>query len=117
MRASLTRLLVFVLTLTLLGGNAHATLHLGLAHDRPCGAVVHPHASDQGSSPSGHHHHDNGLACCCDCAACGAAYLVPPFLIVHFWTPNVLRYALTPIHLIGRALVPDPYPPRSTALI
>ena len=70
------------------------------------------------SPPLQQHRHDHGLACCCDCLGCSSAVCLAPALGI---TPADLtaraHYDAVTTSLSGRALRPDPDPPRPGALI
>ena len=112
-RSLLLRCLVVLLSLALASGNAHAALHLGDGHSEPC-PEEHAHHSGK-TSPQ--HQHDKGLACCCDCLGCSSAVYLPPELSI---TPAELLakicYDALTATLSGRALLPEPDPPRPGTL-
>ena len=114
-RFLLLRCLIVVLSLALVGGNAHAALHLHTAHGQPC---PEEQAHHSGKTSSDHQHrHDNGLACCCDCLGCGSAVYLPPdsgITPTEFTTR--LYYDARTASLSGRELRPDPDPPRPGTL-
>ena len=114
-RPALIRCLVVLLSLALANGNAHAALHLGAAHTEPC-PEGHPD-HDGGTSPRHQHQPDKGFACCCDCLGCGAAAYLPHGLST---TPaaftSQIHYDAFTASLSGRALLPEPDPPRPGAL-
>jgi hypothetical protein len=113
MRSLLLRCLVVLLSLALANGNAHAALHLGAAHTEP---EEHAHHSGRTS----HHHqqqHDKGLACCCDCLGCAsAAYIVPELSITPAELSGHVHYDARTASFSGRALLPEPDPPRPGTL-
>jgi hypothetical protein len=115
MRFPLVRCLVVVLSLALANGNAHAALHSGPAHSEPC---PEEHV-DHGGRPSPHHQHqhEKGFACCCDCLGCSSAAYLPPGLST---TPvrfeSQILYDEFVASLSGRALLPEPDPPRPSTL-
>jgi hypothetical protein len=113
MRSLLLRCLVVLLSLALANGNAHAALHLGAAHTEP---EEHAHHSGQTS----HHHqqqHDKGLAYCCDCLGCAsAAYIVPELSITPAELSGHVHYDARTASFSGRALLPEPDPPRPGTL-
>jgi hypothetical protein len=107
----LLRFLVLLLSLTLANGNAHAALHLDIAHSEPC-PVEHAHHHGK-TDPQHQHRHDRGLACCCDCLGCSAAvYLSPPLNTTPADLAVRIHYDVLISSLSGRALRPDPGPPR-----
>ena len=112
-RSLLLRGLVLLLSIALVGGNAHAALHLDNAHHEPC---PEEHADHHGKTPL-HQHHDHGLACCCDCLGCSSTVYIAPALGI---TPADLSarvyYDARTASLPGRALQPDPDPPRPVTL-
>ena len=114
-RSLLLRCLVVVLSLALASGNAHAALHVGAGHIEPC-PEEHAHHSGQTS----HHHqrqHDKGFACCCDCLGCtSAAYIAPDLSITPAELPGHVHYDALTASLRGRALLPEPDPPRPGTL-
>jgi hypothetical protein len=112
------RCLVVLLTLALASGNAHAALHMGVAHDDPGTEALENAAG--ASSPHHHHHHHNDAdcSCCCDCLGCTSAVdltnvpaLIPADL------PSRVRYEARTEFLSGRAQRPELDPPRTDALI
>jgi hypothetical protein len=112
-RSALLRCLVVLLSLALASRNAHARLHLAAAHSEPC---PEEHADHAGKT-SPHHQRDNGLACCCDCLGCSsAAYLPPEFSITPAELPAKIYYDALTASLTGRALLPEPDPPRPATL-
>jgi hypothetical protein len=114
-RSVLLRCLVVLLSLALASGNAHAALHLAAAHSEPC-PEEHAHHTGK-NSPHHQHQHDNGLACCCDCLGCSsAAYLPPEFSVTPAELPAEIHYDAVTASLSGRALLPEPDPPRPATL-
>ena len=113
-RSLLLRCLVLVLSIALVSGNAHAALHLDNAHHEPC---PEEHADHHGKPPLHQHRHDHGLACCCDCLGCSSAVYIAPVLGITLadLTARIHYDALT-ASLSGRALRPDPDPPRPATL-
>lgn len=116
MRTLWIRCLAVLLSLTLVSGNAHATLHLGATPSEPCPEHQAHHAS---TAPE--HHHPNKAAdrgCCCDCLGCTfAVALLPDFTAGTAELPGVVHYTAQDDYLIGRALTPEPDPPRPITLI
>ena len=115
MRLFVARCLVLLLSLSLGNGNALAALHLTAAHSEPC---PEEHSHHTGKTSSHHQHqHDKGLACCCDCLGCTPTAYLPPQLGI---APAVLgaqiRYDAPAVSLFGRALLPEPDPPRPFTL-
>jgi hypothetical protein len=112
-RSLLLRCLVLILSLALASGNAHAALHT--AHHDPC-PEEHPHHQGK-TGPEHQHRHDKGLPCCCDCLGCSAAaHLDPTLAVVPADLPARVQYDARTVLLSGRALRPDPDPPRPSAL-
>ena len=115
MRLLLARSLIMLLALTLANGNAHAGLHSMAAHSEPC-SEEHIHHTG-GNAPDHRKQHSRGLACCCDCLTCSsAAYIVPELSIARAEQPMAVRYDASNASLSGRALGPEPDPPRPAAL-
>jgi hypothetical protein len=114
-RSLLLRCIVLLLSLALASGNAHAALHLDAAHHYPC---PEEHAHHHGKTgPQHQHRHDKGLACCCDCLGCSAAvYLLPPLAMTPADFAARVHYDALTASLSGRALRPDPDPPRRSSL-
>src|SRR4030081_1446569 len=78
MRSFLIRCLVVLLAFALIGGNAHARLHLTPAAQPATHAHHHhDHAEQQDQHKP---QHDKGLRCCCDCLGCVSAYTLSPDL-------------------------------------
>ena len=108
------RCLVLLLSLALVCSNAHAALHLDNAHRVPC-PEEHPH--HPGKTPLHQHQLDHKLACCCDCLGCSAAaYLAPVLNITPANLQARIHYDALTVSLSGRALRPDPDPPRPGTL-
>ena len=115
-RPLLLRCLIVLLSLALASGNAHAALHLDAAHGQLC-PEEHRHDSAGKSSPHHQHRHDKGLACCCDCLGCSAAvYLSHPLTVTPADLAARVHYDAMTASLPGRALRPDPGPPRTGTL-
>ena len=115
MRFLWIRCLVVLLSLALVCGNAQATLHLGGAHPEPC-PEEHAHHAGK-TSPHPHHQPGKALACCCDCLGCtSAAYLPPGLGITPAELPARVHYDAFTASLCGRALLPEPGPPRPGTL-
>ena len=113
-RSLLLRCIVLLLSLALASGNAHAALHLDAPHHDPC---PEEHAHHHGKIPLHQHKHDHGLACCCDCLGCSAAvYLSPPLTVTPADLTARVHYDALTTSLSGRALRPDPDPPRRRSL-
>jgi len=114
-RSLLPRCLVLLLSLALASSNAHAALHLDIAHRAPC-PEEHAHRHGK-TAPQHQHQHDKELACCCDCLGCTAsAYLAPALSVTPIYLPARIRYDALNMFLSGRALRPDPDPPRPGTL-
>jgi len=114
MRSPLVRCVVVLLSLALPNGNAHAALHLGGAHPEP-----RPEHAHHAGKTSPHHQHQHGtvLARCCDCLGCTApAYLPPELGITPAELPARVHYDAFNASLSGRALLPEPGPPRPGTL-
>ena len=112
-RFRVLRCLVVLLSLALASSNTHAVLHLPVAHAEPC-PEQHAHHSGQTSH---HHQHDKGLACCCDCLGCSsAAYIAPEPSSTPAELPGRVHYDALTASLYGRALLPEPDPPRPGTL-
>jgi hypothetical protein len=115
MRLLFARCLIVLLALALANGNAHAALRLTAAHSDPC-PEEHTHHTGN-TSPHHRHQHENGLACCCDCLGCtSAAHLAPEFNITQADLGTRVDYDTLTVSLFGRAILPDPGPPRPGAL-
>ena len=114
-RSLLLRCLIVLLSLALVSGNAHAALHLDAAHGRPC-PEEHGHQGGN-TKPLHEHPHDKGLACCCDCLGCSSAVYLPPELgITAAELTAQIHYDPLTASLSGRALRPEPDPPRPGTL-
>ena len=115
MRSWFARYAIVLLALALANGNAHAALHLTAAHAKPC-PEEHTHHTGN-TSPHHQHQHDNGLACCCDCLGCTSAAFLPPRLdIAQADLGAQIHYDALTASLSGRAILPDPGPPRPGTL-
>jgi hypothetical protein len=115
MRLFVARCLVLLVSLALGNGNAHAAPHLAAAHSEPC-PEEHTHNTGK-TSPHHEHQHDKGLACCCDCLGCtSAAYLPPQLGIAPAMLGTQIHYDAPAASLLGRALLPEPDPPRPITL-
>jgi hypothetical protein len=113
-RSPLLRCLVVLVSLALASGNAHAALHLDAAHAEPC---PEEHAHHHGKTEP-QHQHDKKMACCCDCLGCtSAAYLAPELSSVPAELSARVHYDALALLLSGRALLPEPDPPRPGLLI
>ena len=115
MRSPLVRCLVVLVALALANGNAHAAIHLGAAHSKPCPEEHADHG--RGTSPDHQHRPDKGFACCCDCLGCRSAAYLP----LGLGTPPVefasqIHYDALLAPLSGRTLLPEPDPPRPSTL-
>jgi hypothetical protein len=111
----LVRCLALLLSLALVSGNAHVALHLTAAHSEPF-PEEHTHHTGK-TSPHHQHQHDSGLTCCCDCLGCAsAAYLLPQLGIAQSELGTQVHYDALTASLSGRALVPEPGPPRPETL-
>jgi hypothetical protein len=110
-RSLILRCLVVLLSLALASGNAHAALHLDAAHSEPC---HERHAHHHGKTePQHQHQHDKKMACCCDCLGCtSAAYLASEPSSAPAELPARVHYDVLTFLLSGRALLPEPDPPR-----
>jgi hypothetical protein len=109
-RPFLLRCLIVLLSLALASGNAHAAFHLDAAHHDPC---PEEHAHHHGKTE---HQHRQGtaLGCCCDCLGCSAAvYLSPPLAVTPADLAARVYYDALTASLSGRALRPDPDPPKT----
>lgn len=114
MRSPLVRCLVVLLAFALANGNAHAALRLAAAHPEPC---PKEHANHHGRTPQHQHQLHKGLACCCDCLGCAStACLSPELNIISAEFPTRVHYDGLVVSLAGRALLPEPDPPRSSTL-
>jgi hypothetical protein len=113
MRSLLARCLILILSLALVGGNAHAALHVDAAHSEPCPEErAHHHGKTQPQ-----HQHDTKIMCCCDCLGCtSAAYLAPELSSAPAELPTRVHYDAVAFLLSGRALTPEPDPPRPATL-
>jgi hypothetical protein len=114
MRAVLVRYLIVIFTLMSIGGPIHAFAH-------EADGVAASHFADHGKAPSSHHHHhDGGRACCCDCLGCVPAVAFghnPADMIRPARYGLRIQYAPNDVWLSGRVPLPDPKPPRLSALI
>ena len=114
MRTLWIRSLVVLLSLALVCGNAHASLHLGGAHPGPC---PEEHAHHTGKSSPQPYQHDGDVGCCCDCLGCTAAAYLPPELgVCAAALPVRVHYDELTVFLSGRSLLPEPDPPRPATL-
>jgi hypothetical protein len=111
MQSLLARCLILILSLALVGGNAHAALHVDAPHSQPCSD---DHAHHHGKTQ---HQHDTKMMCCCDCLGCtSAAYLAPDPGSTRAEFAARVRYDADTLLLPGRALPPEPDPPRPATL-
>jgi hypothetical protein len=109
MRSWFARCPILLLSLALANANAHAALHLTAAHSEPC-PEEHVHHTGK-TEPQ--HQHDEKMACCCDCLGCtSAAYLAPELSSDPAGLPARVHYDALTLLLPGRALLPEPDPPR-----
>ena len=115
MRSILVRCLVVLLAFALIGGNAHARLHL-TPPEQPA-THTHHHHGHAGQSEQHKPDQHKGIRCCCDCLGCVSAFnLTPdPVSIVTVFGTSV-RFPERAVVLQGRVLLPDPKPPRPIAL-
>jgi len=115
MRSFWLRSLVILLTLTLVSGNAHAKLYLSSIQHEPC-----PEALDHHSGTHSDRQHPKAAdpACCCDCLGCVVALNLTPDLtsFLAAFPAGTVRYRDENSILAGRTLVPEPDPPRHSAL-
>jgi hypothetical protein len=112
MRSVFARCLILILSLALVGGNAHAALHVEAAHTAPCPEerAHHPGKTEP-------HQHDTKMVCCCDCLGCtSAAYLAPELSSAPAELATRVHYDADTFLLCGRALRPEPDPPRPATL-
>ena len=116
MRSVLVRCLVVLLAVALSSGNAFARLHPILA-DQPASHAQHQH-DHAGHSGQPKPQQDKGLRCCCDNLGCVPGYTLTPNLgtIVPAIYGTAIDYGRQAVVLRGRALLPEPKPPRPTAL-
>jgi hypothetical protein len=114
-RSLILRCLIVLLSLALASGNAHAGLHMDAARSEPC---PEEHAHHHGNTAPRHQHqHDKKMACCCDCLGCtSAAYIAPELSITSVELPARVHYDALTASLSGRALLPEPDPPRPGTL-
>ena len=111
MRSLLARCLILILSLALVGGNAHAALHVDAPHSQPCS---NDHAHHHGKTQ---HQHDTKMVCCCDYLGCtSAAYLAPEVSSAPAEFAARARYDAVAFLLSGRAPQPEPDPPRPGTL-
>jgi len=116
MRSVLVRCLVVVLAFALIGGNAHARLHLMTAKQPATHA--HHHHGGFGQSDQQNPNRDKGLRCCCDCLGCVSAFNLMPELgsVAPVVFGTTVRFTMQAVVLHGRVLLPEPKPPRPPAL-
>lgn len=113
MRALLLRSLVVLLVLALAAGNAHAVLHLGGGH-----AEQGDHGAQDQAGGKAAPHQDGDRGCCCDCLGCISVFdLTPDPTIMPARLAGAVRYEARSAFLSGRSLLPEPDPPRPSALI
>lgn len=114
MRSVLARCLVALLALALTSGNVHARLQLASPERAAPETHLHHHS---GTSPQ-HDQQNGAVRYCCDGIGCVSAGYT---LTAHSggMTPAifgaVVRYDREPALLRGRALLPEPKPPRPGA--
>jgi hypothetical protein len=115
MRSFWLRSLVILLTLTLVSGNAHAELYLSSIQHEPCPEALDHHSGTH--STDRQHHKAADPACCCDCLGCVLALnLTPDLSFGPAFLAGTVRYGDENSILAGRALVPEPDPPRPSTL-
>jgi hypothetical protein len=108
----LARCLIMLLSLALAAGNAHAAPRSTVAQPEPC-SEEHTHHTGK-TAPD---QHGKGFACCCDCLVCSfASYIAPELSIAPVEQSVQVRYDASNASLSGRALGPEPDPPRPVAL-
>lgn len=111
MRSSWISLLVILLSLSLLNGNAHTALHLSAAHSDPC-PEEHEHHGGH-TSPDHQHQSDNGFACCCDCLGYTSVAQLPLSIgITPVEFASQIRFDAFTASLSSRAVTREPGPPR-----
>ncbi len=116
MRSFWIRCLIVLMSLSLVGGNARAMPMPGPASEAPC----HEHLAHGTEAPEHHHPAKKAAdrACCCDCMGCTAAVALPPQLSsTPAELPGAVHYSAQDDYLTGRALSPEPDPPRPITLI
>jgi hypothetical protein len=115
MRSALIRCLVVLLALALVANNAHSVAHPILAAQ----PVAHPHHNHADASRPHPHWQDKGLGCCRDCLGCAAAFTLSriSLSVLPIVYDTAIRYPTQAFRLRGRVLLPEPKPPRPTALI
>lgn len=114
MRSFTVRCLVLLLSLALVGGHAHAELHLGATPHEPCPAEL----GRSHGGPAHHHQSPDRNSCSCDCLGCVSAIDPNPdrtsFRLAFF--TSAVFYCETGRFCAGQILRPDPGPPRTGAL-
>ncbi len=115
MRSLVFRCLIVLLSLALVGGNAHAQLHAGNPpHDQRC-PETHGHAHGDAS-----HHPDDksNPGCCCDSLGCFWAINQTPDLSSSgpAFYGALIRFGDKTSFRPGRAFPPELGPPRSGTL-
>jgi hypothetical protein len=117
MRTILIRCLVALLAFALIGGNAHARLHL-TSPDQPATHAHHHNHDVDGQSHQQKPNQGKGVGCCCDCLGCVSAFNLTPDLgvIAPALFGSTFRFVLQAAVLHGRVLLPEPKPPRPIAL-
>src|SRR5215472_3859965 len=107
MRFRLVHCLVILLSLALVNGNAHASLHLDAAHPVPCPDERAHHDGDKSSDHQ--HQPDKGPACCCYCLGCSSAAQLPSGLgSAPAEFASLIRFDACAASLSGRAVPPEP---------
>ena len=116
MRLVLIRCLVVLLAFAIIGGNAHARLHL-TSPERPA-TRAHHHHEDSGQSDQRDPGRNKGLQCCCDSLGCVSAFNVTPEIgsIAPVVFDTTVHFPIQAIILHGRVLLPEPKPPRPLTL-
>src|SRR5882672_1530361 len=111
MRSFWIRCLIVLVSLSLVGGNARAIPMPGPASEAPC----HEHLAYGTEAPEHHHPAKKTAdrACCCDCLGCTSSISLPQeFVSNPAVLTVVIRYRVQDDYLTGRALLPEPDPPR-----
>jgi hypothetical protein len=120
MRFILIRCFAVLLAVALVGGNAHARLHLTAAEEPPS-PIHHQHHHGSAGHHSDQHKSDQGKhsGCCCDCLGCVSPFnMTPPNdRVAPVLFATTVSFAAQTVVLHGRVLLPEPKPPRPVALI